>query len=275
MKITGHTTVAAVIGDPVGHSLSPELHNAAFAEAGLDWVFVALGVEAGQAPAAVDAMRATGLGGMSVTMPHKDAVAAAADQRSPAVKALAAANCLVPTGDGLIRAENTDGAGFLAGLRDDADTDVAGSTVAIVGGGGAARAVAHACGEAGASTVIVVNRTAGKAATTARLAGTTGRVGGIADVATADIVVNATSVGLGEAPGMPCDPALLHGGQIVVDLIYSPIETAWLAAAREAGIEAHNGLSMLIHQAAVAFTLWTGVEAPIATMRGVVGTKYA
>ena len=110
--ITGRTTVAAVIGDPVGHSLSPALHNAAFAATGLDWVFVALPVPTGDGAAAVDAMRTLRLGGMSVTMPHKDAVAAAADVRSEAVAALGAANCLVRLDDGRIRAENTDGPGF-------------------------------------------------------------------------------------------------------------------------------------------------------------------
>lgn len=265
--ISGHTTLAAVIGDPVAHSLSPALHNAAFAAVDLDWAYVALPVASGNGAAAVDAMRTLGLGGMSVTMPHKDAVASAADERSDAVAALGAANCLVPIGDGRVRAENTDGVGFLHGLRDDAGIDVAGQRVAVLGAGGAARAVAQACGAAGAAAVLVVNRTAERAAVAAELAGVAGRVVDVADVATADIVVNATSVGMGDDQAMPCDPALLHGGQIVVDLIYVPTETRWLSEVRAAGIEAHNGLSMLVHQAAVAFTLWTGVEAPVGAMR--------
>lgn len=271
--ITGETTVAAVVGDPVRHSLSPALHNAAFAEAGLDWVYVALPVVAGHGAGAVEAMRTLGLGGMSVTMPHKDAAAAAADERSDAVEALGAASCLVNLGGGRIRAESTDGAGFLAGLQHDADMDVAGRRIAVLGAGGAARAVIHACATAGAQEVTVVNRTADRAASAAALAGSAGRVGSHADVAGADVVVNATSVGMGSDRSMPCDPALLHQGQVVVDLLYNPFETAWLAAARKEGIAAFNGVSMLVGLSAIAFTLWTGVAAPISAMRAVVENK--
>ncbi|MDW3218847.1 MAG: shikimate dehydrogenase [Acidimicrobiales bacterium] len=273
--ITGRTRVAAVIGDPIDHSLSPELHNAAFAAAGLDWVFVAWPVPPGGGAAAVDAMRVSGLAGMSVTMPHKDAVADAADECSDAVAALGAANCLVRLDGGRIRAENTDGAGFLAGLRDDAGTGVEGRRVGLIGAGGAARAVAQACGVAGAGAVVVVNRTAERAAACAALAGPVGRVGAASDLATVDIVVNASSIGMGDDAAMPCDPALLHGGQVVVDLIYTPLETAWLAAVRDAGIEAHNGLSMLVHQAAEAFTLWTGADAPVSAMRDSISNKFS
>ncbi|MEZ5244732.1 MAG: shikimate dehydrogenase [Acidimicrobiales bacterium] len=273
--IGGQTTVAAVIGDPVGHSLSPAIHNAAFAAAGLDWVYVALPVIAGDGAAAVDAMRVLGLGGMSVTMPHKDAVAAAADDRSDAVEALGAANCLVRLDDGRIRAENTDGAGFLSGLRVDAGFDVRDRTVVVIGAGGAARAVVHACAGAGARTVTVVNRTAERGAVAAALAGSVGRTGSEAEVPTADLVVNATSMGMGADLSMPCDPSLLGPDQVAVDLVYEPIETPWLAALRDRGMTAHNGLSMLVGQAAAAFTLWTGVDAPIAAMRAVVENKFA
>ena len=275
MPLSGATTVAAVIGDPVAHSLSPTVHNAAFAATGLDWVYVAFRVPAGEGEAAIDAMRALGLGGLSVTTPHKDVAAAAADERSAAVEALGAANCLIPAGSGRVRAENTDGAGFLAGLADDAELDIAGRTVAVLGAGGAARAVVQACGAAGAGTVLVVNRTADRAEGCAALAGSAGRVADVADLATADVVVNATTVGMGGDQAMPCDPGLLHGGQIVVDLIYGPRETPWLAAARAAGIEAHNGVSMLIHQAAVAFRHWTGQDAPVSAMRRAVEANLA
>ena len=257
-----------MIGDPVDHSLSPAIHNAAFASAGLDWVYVALPVVAGDGAAAVSAMRAIGLAGMSVTMPHKKAVADAADEVSDTVAALGAANCLVALGGGRIRAENTDGAGFLAGLAEDAGLDVAGKSVALLGAGGAARAVSQACAEAGASRVLVINRSAAGAEACAGLAGPVGEAVDIDAVSTADLVVNATPVGMGlDAAALPCDPALLHGGQVVVDLIYDPLETRWLAAVREAGVEGHNGVSMLIHQAALAFTHWTGLAAPVGVMR--------
>ena len=145
--------------------------------------------------------------------------------------------------------------------------------MALIGGGGAARAVAWGLATAGAADVAVINRTEAKAqavasiASAARGTGQLGRVGSGDDIAAADVVVNATSVGMGTDSSMPCDPSLLRPGQVAVDLIYDPIETAWLAALRRRGVEAHNGLSMLVYQAAAAFELWTGTEAPVAVMR--------
>ena len=265
--------VAAVIGDPVRHSRSPAIHNAAFAAAGIDWVFTAFEVPAGKGAEALDAMRVLRLAGMSVTMPLKAEVAAAADEVDEAVEVLAAANCLVPLGGGRLRAANTDAAGFVAGLQADAGFSADGLRVVLMGGGGAARAVAWGLAAAGAADVAVINRTQAKAQTAAAVAnaagrtGRSGRVGTMDDIAGADVVVNATSVGMGADPSMPCDPSLLRPGQVAVDLVYEPTETAWLAALRQRGVEAHNGLSMLAYQAAAAFELWTGAEAPVEVMR--------
>ena len=265
--------VAAVIGDPVRHSRSPAIHNAAFAVAGIDWVFTAFEVPAGKGAEALDAMRVLGLAGMSVTMPLKAEVAAAADEVDEEVEVLAAANCMVPLGDGRLRAANTDAAGFVAGLQADAGLSADGLRVVLMGGGGAARAVAWGLAAAGAADVAVINRTQAKAQTAAAAAnaagrtGRSGRVGTMDDIAGADVVVNATSVGMGADPSMPCDPSLLRPGQVAVDLVYEPTETAWLAALRQRGVEAHNGLSMLAYQAAAAFELWTGAEAPVEVMR--------
>ena len=265
--------VAAVIGDPVRQSRSPAIHNAAFAAAGIDWVFTAFEVPAGKGAEALDAMRVLGLSGMSVTMPLKAEVAAAADEVDEEVEVLAAANCMVPLGDGRLRAANTDAAGFVAGLQADVGLSADGLRVVLMGGGGAARAVAWGLAAAGAADVAVINRTQVKAQTAAAAAnaagrtGRSGRVGTMDDIAGADVVVNATSVGMGADPSMPCDPSLLRPGQVAVDLVYEPTETAWLAALRQRGVEAHNGLSMLAYQAAAAFELWTGAEAPVEVMR--------
>ena len=265
--------VAAVIGDPVRHSRSPAIHNAAFAAAGIDWVFTAFEVPAGKGAEALDAMRVLGLAGMSVTMPLKAEVAAAADEVDEEVEVLAAANCMVPLGDGRLRAANTDAAGFVAGLQADAGLSADGLRVVLMGGGGAARAVAWGLAAAGAADVAVINRTQAKAQTAAAVAnaagrtGRSGRVGTMDDIAGADVVVNATSVGMGADPSMPCDPSLLRPGQVAVDLVYEPTETAWVAALRQRGVEAHNGLSVLAYQAAAAFELWTGAEAPVEVMR--------
>ena len=261
------TRLAAVIGDPVRHSRSPAVHNAAFAAVGLDWVFTAFEVPAGSGAAALDAMRVLRLAGLSVTMPLKAEVASAADSVDDVVQALGAANCIVSMENGGLHAANTDAAGFVAALRADAGVTPEARRVALLGAGGAAKAVAFALAAAGAADVAVINRTRSRAEEAAAIAGDSGRVGTHADIAGAHIVVNATSAGMGADISMPCDPELLHAGQVAVDLVYEPLETAWLAALRERGVAAHNGLSMLVYQAAQAFELWTRMPAPVEVMR--------
>ena len=296
--MSGATRLAAVIGDPVRHSLSPTLLGAAFAETGLDWTYVALEVAEGQARPALDGMRALGISGLSVTMPHKGAVAEAVDRCTDDATALGAVNCVVVE-DGLLVGHNTDGAGFLDGLGYDAGMDVAGRPVVVLGAGGAARAVVRALAAAGASDVVVANRTVERAEAAAALAGAVGRAvglppdgpsgaphGPLADALEgASLVVNATPVGMGGvgmggvadgvASGTPVDPALVGSGAVAVDLIYHPAETAWMAGLRDLGIEAHGGLSMLVFQAARAFTLWTGMDAPVAAMHAAARTALA
>jgi shikimate dehydrogenase len=273
--ITGATRLAGVIGSPVRHSLSPALLNAAFGAAGADWVYVAFEVPEGRGGAAVEAMRSLRLGGLSVTMPHKAAVHDAVDERTPVAAELGAVNCMYWRGDTLV-GDNTDGAGFVDSLRLDEGIDVVGRHCVVVGAGGAGRAVARALGQAGAADVAVVNRSPDPAARAATLAGPAGRVGTATDVGAADLVVNATPLGMGEratsagspavAPVLPVDPAGLHEGQVVVDLVYHPEVTPLLATARERGAVAVNGIGMLVHQAAHAFRHWTGAEAPIDAM---------
>jgi len=270
--ISARTHVAAVIGDPVRHSLSPAIHNAAFQELGLDWVYVALHVPDGQGRQAIKAMRTLGIDGLNVTMPHKSAVAKAVDRLSPAAKALGAVNTVVRVGGDLV-GESTDGDGFVNALRQDEGIDPAGKRFLVLGAGGAARAVVRAVAEAGAADVVVAARRAEPAVQCARLAGKVGRVGSPQDAADAEIIVNATPVGMGEvvplpgrASALPVEEQHLGAGQLVVDLVYDPLVTPLLAAARERGAAAVNGVGMLIHQAALAFHLWTGEEAPLAAM---------
>ena len=270
--------VAAVIGDPVRHSRSPAIHNAAFAATGLDWVFTAFEVPAGGGEAALEAMRVLQLAGLSVTMPLKAEVAEASDTRDDEVEVLGAANCIVPLDDGRLRAVNTDASGFVSALRADAGVGPDGLRAALLGAGGAARAVAWGLASGGAADVAVINRTPARAhaavavADAAARSGKPGRVGTTDDIAAADLVVNATSIGMGADSSMPCDPNLVRGGQVVVDLVYDPLETEWLTALRRRGVEAHNGLSMLAFQAAAAFELWTGAEAPVEVMRQAAGS---
>lgn len=262
--ISGATRLAGVIGDPIRHSLSPALFNAAFTALGLDWVYLAFEVPSGGARAALDAMRAFDLGGLSVTMPHKDAVAAAVDHCTPEAAALRAVNCVVPTADGLV-GDNTDGPGFLDALRAEVGFEVNGRRVVVVGAGGAARAIVLALARAGATEVAVVNRSAERGHSAAALAEGAGRVADEAAIGDADLVVNATSVGMGDG-GLPFDPARLHTGQVLADIVYHPSPTPLVTAARDLGVTAVNGLGMLVHQAAHALRLWTGRDAPIVEM---------
>jgi shikimate dehydrogenase len=265
MAPTARTRVAGVIGAPVEHSLSPALHNAAFAATGLDWVYAAFPVAPGEAAAALAGMRALGIAGLSVTMPHKDDVARLVHEPSADVVALRAANCVVAGADGRLRGESTDGPGFVRSLGD-AGVDPAGARCCVLGAGGAARAVVLALARAGAAEVVVVNRTRERAERAAALAGGTGGVAAAAP-ATTEILVNATSVGMGGDPALPVDEAVLHPGLVVADLVYHPRRTPLLAAAEAAGATPVDGLGMLVHQAALAFELWTGVDAPVAAMR--------
>lgn len=264
MRLSGGTRVAAVIGWPVRHSRSPAIHNAAFAATGLDWVYLALPVAPGEAAPAVSGMRHLGIEGISVTMPHKGAVAAAVDRLSADAVALGAVNCVARDGNVLV-GHNTDGAGFVDSLRDEGvDTD--GMRCVVVGAGGAARAVVRALAVAGAARVAVHNRSAPRAEEAALLAGTTGAVATAADLPAADLVVNATPIGMGDDDRTPFDPAACASHAVVADLVYHPETTPLLAAAERAGLRTVGGLGMLVHQAAGAFRLWTGHEAPIPDM---------
>jgi shikimate dehydrogenase len=264
---SARTRVAAVIGSPIRHSLSPLLHNTAFASLGLDWVYVAFEVAPGRAADALGAMRAFGLGGMSVTMPHKTDAARACDALTPDAAALRSVNCVVPQADGGLLGDSTDGPGFVRSLAD-AGVDTAGARVLLLGAGGAARAVALALARAGA-TVGVAARREEAAADVARLHEAISTVEwGSRDAAAAraTIVVNATPVGMGDDRGLPLDAAALHHGQVVADLITAPLETPLLRAAGRAGATVVDGLGMLVHQAALAFVQWTGLDAPVAVM---------
>jgi shikimate dehydrogenase len=275
-------TIVGVIGSPVAHSLSPVLHNAAFTALGLDasWQSFAFEVAPGAAPSALDDMRRTDVTGLSVTMPHKAAVAAAVDEVSEQARRLDAVNCVVNTG-GHLRGVNTDGEGFVASLARGVGFDPTGRSCLVVGAGGAARAVVLDLVEHEASSVAVLNRTFERARSTAELAGGAGSVVAADDpgaieraVAGADLVVNATPVGMAgtgtsEQAGRGewlVVPGRLRQGQVAADLIYAPRPTAWLALAADAGATTLDGLGMLVHQAAAQLALWTGQPAPLEAM---------
>jgi len=257
--------VAGVVGDPVEHSVSPVVHNAAFGALGLDWVYVAFPVPAGRGQAAVAAVADLGIRGLSVTMPHKAAAALACHRLTPVAELLGAANTVTNLA-GVLVGDSTDGPGFIDSLAEHG-WSAEGKRCLVLGAGGAARAVVLALAQAGAKSVAVVARRPEQALAAAALAGAAGSTGQVADAGEADLVVNATPVGMaGDDLPFGLDPGLLGPGQFVADLIYAPAVTPLLAAARERGAATTNGLGMLVHQAARQFRAWTGQEAPVETM---------
>ncbi|MFO1538192.1 MAG: shikimate dehydrogenase [Actinomycetota bacterium] len=254
-----------VIGDPVRHSRSPAIHNAAFTELGLDFVYVAFPVAAGRAAAALDAVRTLGLAGLNVTMPHKEGAAAACDELTPGAAVLRSVNTVVHR-DGRLLGDSTDGPGLVAALREHG-VEPTGRRALVLGAGGAARAIVDALGRSGAVVTVAARRPEAGAAAAALAPDA--RAVAFADldavVPTVDVVVNATPIGMqGEPP--PFDPAVLTATQFVYDTVYHPVRTPLLAAAEARGIPHAGGLSMLVHQAALAFTHWTGRDAPLAVM---------
>jgi shikimate dehydrogenase len=272
--ITATTRLAGVIGDPVRHSLSPRLHNAAYRALGLDWVYVAFEVPDGGAPAALEAAVALDLIGLSVTMPHKTAVALRCDELSSDAAALRSVNTVTPLPGGRFAGDSTDGEGFLRSLTD-AGFDPSGRVALVLGGGGAARAVALALSRRGARVGVAARRAeaAGEAASLAhgdaipwddRAAAAAG----------SELVVNATPLGMASAPGGPeALPVPVDGlgpGHVVVDLVYDPLDTALLVAARARGARTVSGLGMLVHQAALQVERWSGQAAPVEAMKAAV-----
>ena len=251
---------------PVDHSLSPAMHNAAFAAMALDWCYVAFPVEAGRVETALAGLAAAGVAGLNVTIPHKGAALAAASSASDAAKAIGAANTLVPDGQGGFRADNTDAAGFLRALDEQAPLDLDGAPALVIGAGGAARAIVWALRGRGAE-VRVANRSPARAAELGTPVPFTRSALEVAASQSA-IVVNATSLGLhGDDPPADLPRAALGPTTVVVDVVYRRGGTPWLTAAGTRGCPTVDGLGMLLHQGAAALAQWTGRDPPIDAMR--------
>ncbi len=281
MIVTGTTKVVGVIGDPVQHSLSPVIHNAAFRAAGLDWVMCAFPVSATDptidGSRILDAMGLFSIEGLAVTTPHKGSVAAALAQRDPslidpAARALDSVNTLSRSDDGRIRGASTDGEGFVASLRA-AAVDLEHKVVALVGAGAAARSVVDALGRTEVAEILVINRSDTGAQAAAALSARA-KVAQMADVSYVDVVINATSVGMGTNE-TPVAKELMRAGQVVADLVYHPLETRLLREARSLGAHGVDGLGMLIHQAALQQRLWTGMDPDLSAMRTAAETELA
>jgi shikimate dehydrogenase len=266
-RIGGATRAVGVIGWPVAHSLSPTIHNAAFAALGLDRVSIPLPVPPDAIGAALEGLVALGFDGANVTMPHKGAVADRVDRRTDDAARLRAVNTVVVRADGL-EGHNTDAPGFDRFLRHDARFDPAGRSVLLFGAGGAARACALALAREGVGRLTVVLRERARDAELRRAvegAGTAVDTVTFDDAAAveADLIVNATPLGMHgeELPEVP-----LTRQTLVVDLLYHPATTPLVRRARAAGASAFGGLGLLLHQAALSLELWTGHPAPLEVM---------
>lgn len=269
------TRTAALLGFPLGHSLSPRLHAAAFAYTGIDGRYELWETPAETLAERVAALRSPAMFGANVTLPHKIAAVSLLDRIDPLVELVGAVNTIIREPDGSLTGANTDVPAFLAALRDDAGFDPAGRRAIILGASGAARAAVAALLEAHVGAVIVVNRTLeraeevlGDALATANYdpellaLGTDDRM--LAEyVANADLIVNATSVGW-QGDATPLAGSLIPAGALVYDMVYRPTTLLREAAAR--GARTHDGLSMLVRQAALAFERWTGASVPLHVM---------
>jgi shikimate dehydrogenase len=277
-RIGGRTRLAGVIGWPVEHSLSPAIHNAAYAAAGLDWVYVPLPVAPDRLPAALQGLAALGFVGVNLTMPHKTEAAGLVARLSEDASLLRAVNTIHVVGDEP-EGHNTDVGGFDRFLRRDAGFDPTGRSALLFGAGGAARACALALARAALGRLTVVAR---NEATTARLRRLAGEVGLELEVIGSDgaggrrfdLVVNATPVGTDADPEHRSLPDL-DPDVLVVDLLYDPPDTDLQRRARGAGATVFGGIGHLVEQAALAFELWTGTPAPLEAMSAAALTGLA
>jgi shikimate dehydrogenase len=275
MAISGKTRVCGVIGDPIEHTLSPTIHNAAFNHLKLNFVFLAFRVKAVDLENAVRGMRGLGIHGLNVTMPHKSMVIGYLDEVDSTVKFLGSANTILNT-DGKLSGFNTDGVGALKALRENG-TELSEKKVLLLGAGGAAKAIAFALAKE-VGELAILNRTAEKAK---ELAETLGRIsnkkvvgGALSSDAIAenlrdsDVLINATSVGM--KPNLSQSlvaPQWLKSDLAVMDIVYNPVETKLAKDAKAAGAKVVSGVEMLIYQGAESFEIWTNRSAPIEVMR--------
>jgi shikimate dehydrogenase len=269
--INGATVVAGVVGAPVGHSLSPRIHNAWLEAAGLDGAYVPFSPPADRFEALIHGLRGGAIGGLNVTVPFKEAALALADRPSPRAVRAGAANLLIFERDGTLAADNTDGLGMLAALAEQASGFSAGAgPVVILGAGGAAKGAAAALLDAGAPEIRIVNRTHERAEALAAALGAPIRAvaEGREAMEGAALVINATTLGLGGGPGPGIDFAATAPGAVALDMVYRPLRTEFLARAAAAGLTTVDGLAMLIDQAVPSFEAFFGQPPPAIDVRG-------
>jgi shikimate dehydrogenase len=267
MRISGTTRIAGIMGWPVSHSRSPLLHEFWIDETGVDGAYLPLPVEPGQLEQGLRALPVLGFRGCNLTKPHKRAALAVMDRVDPTARRIGAVNTVVVQPNGSLEGRNTDAFGFREGLREVApDWNPAAAPAVVLGAGGAARAVVAALIDSGVAEIRIVNRTVDKAEMLARdlsapqtriIVYSWDEVG--ATLREAGLLVNATSLGMSGEPSLMLDLASLPQWVPVVDIVYTPLETELLAAARRRGNPVVDGLGMLLHQGRPGFEAWFGV----------------
>ena len=274
--ISGHTKIVGVIGDPVEHSRSPQMHNSAFQEMGLDYVYIPFRVKAEELKSAVDGFKALNVVGINVTLPHKKAVLPLMDRVSEEAQLIGAVNTMVFKDD-MVKGHNTDARGFLASLYEKGIDSVRGMKVVVLGAGGGARAIVTGLALENVSSITIANRTFENAVKLADdLCKKTGvPMKGISldeskfsdYVSKCDMLVSTITAGMDPSIKLSIDPDWLQKDCIVCDIVYTPPETNLLKSAMDKGLKTVGGMGMLVHQGAISFQLWTGLQPPLETMR--------
>ncbi len=275
--ISGKTQVCGVIGDPIEHTMSPVMHNAAFSELGLDYVYVAFRVKSDELAGAIEGMRALNIRGLNVTIPHKVNIIPLLDSLDPLAEKIGAVNT-VASEDGALKGYNTDASGFLQALLDKGVTPE-GKNVVILGAGGASRAISFILAEKKANLVILnrleemdwaeelaskISSVFGKEIRALELKDSNLRTA----LDKAELLINATSVGMSPNTDItPVPVSLLRSDLVIFDIVYNPISTKLATEASLAGCETVMGLDMLVWQGALAFEMWTGRKAPVDLMK--------
>ena len=267
--ISGKTGLLALVGQPVGHSLSPAMHNAAFVADGLDLVYICLDVDPDDLPAAVRGLEALKLRGFNVTMPHKRAMIPLVDELDEEARISGAVNTVVIEDSGL-RGFNTDGGGMVMACQE-AGIELSGKRVLLLGAGGTAAAIAVAFGKAGVGELHIANRSVEHAAYLRDKLHGTGMKGLVVHpldtLPDAEIVINATPLGMKEGDLLPVPPAYVREGRGFCDVVYRPgTETPLVRLARERGVPVVAGDRMLLYQGVLAQRFWTGREPNVKAM---------
>lgn len=276
MNLSGHTKPFAVLGHPIGHTLSPVMHNASMQELDFDGIYLALDVHPDRLMEVLPSMALMGFAGVNLTVPHKEIAFRGLEKLDDSAKLFGAANTVEFTENGMV-GHNTDGYGFLKALEEAFGKTVEGASIFVLGCGGAGRATALQAATEGAKSLVLADIDAERVqkledevksvAPDVEIAQALDKETQIELCQTCDLVVQASPVGMKKDDPSLLPPKAFRAGQRAFDLIYMYPETAFLTTAREAGADIANGLGMLLHQGARAFEIWTGTKPDISAMR--------